>query len=124
MIEMSLQLSSLKKFMLSCNSLGSNFDTLKRQYTNGIIDLGAESDDEGSASENDEENIEESESDEEQNGVSAGDDWDNDKEFLSSFVEKDFQHALDMLSIEEEKILSFANAQSKRWDTVEDGKRW
>uniref|UniRef100_A0A914ZD40 Uncharacterized protein n=1 Tax=Panagrolaimus superbus TaxID=310955 RepID=A0A914ZD40_9BILA len=50
-IEMSVKLSSLNKFMLSCNSLGSMFDTLKRQHTNGIIDLGDESDDEGSASE-------------------------------------------------------------------------
>uniref|UniRef100_A0AC34GLK7 Ran GTPase-activating protein 1 n=1 Tax=Panagrolaimus sp. ES5 TaxID=591445 RepID=A0AC34GLK7_9BILA len=48
MIEMSVQLPSLKKFMLSCNSLGSNFNAIKRQYHNGIIDFGTESDDEGS----------------------------------------------------------------------------
>uniref|UniRef100_A0AC35GBW4 Ran GTPase-activating protein 1 n=1 Tax=Panagrolaimus sp. PS1159 TaxID=55785 RepID=A0AC35GBW4_9BILA len=123
--QLSIQLPSLKNLALGSNNLGSKFDTIKRHFKNEIIDFGEESDDQGTLSASEEENIEESESDggEEENGASGEDDWDNDEEFLASFVDKDIMAALGMLTVEEGQTLSYSNEASKRWDTVEDGKR-
>jgi Ran GTPase-activating protein 1 len=48
--QMSQQLPSLKKFVLSANNLGHEYEEIKQSSNNGVFDFGTESDDQGSLS--------------------------------------------------------------------------